>query len=108
MVGNGNEGAAQLKGKIALRVLHRVTRLVRRYADGCGRSAAVHRFGQADHICLWVVMVGQIAGNTLDAHIGQSVCIQNPARRVRTGDAVTGGHGGIFFEGALYPCAAPD
>ena len=98
-IADGHQGGTQLNGAIPHRVLHRMARLVGGHSHRRDAVGAVHRVGQADDIAPGIVVVGQPAGDPLNAHILNAVGPQYCFRRLGAGKAPAAGHTGVTVEG---------
>ena len=96
-----DDGRADADGRVIGRVLHGVARLVRRDADGRDRRDAIHFVREADNLRLRVEVVSELAGDVLDAHVGDAVCLQDALRRLRAGQPAHAAHTGIARKRAL-------
>ena len=82
--------------------------LVRRDADGRRCRGVVDVGRQADDVRARVVMVGQLAGDALDAHAADAVCREHGARGIRAGHAAAVVDLRIAAEGRAHLNARPD
>ena len=74
---------------------------LRRDADGRDRRDAIHFVREADNLRLRVEVVGELAGDVLDAHVGDAVCLQDALRRLRAGQPARAAYTGIARKRAL-------
>ena len=78
-----------------------MARLVRRDAHGRDRRDAVDLVREADDLRLRVKVVGELAGDVLDAHIRDTVGLQDALRRLRAGQPARAAHARIARKRAL-------
>ena len=78
-VDHRHDGRAQLQGRIALVLLHGVTALVSRYADGGDAAVAQHILTEAQGVAGGIIMIRQGTGHAGDGHAAVAAAIEQIA-----------------------------
>ena len=97
-LGHRDQGRAQTDGTIAHSVLHRMPRLVGGNTHRSDGGAVIDRGGETDHIGAGIVVIRQLPGHPLNAHVIDPVLAQHRLRRLGAGEIAPVGDAGIFVE----------
>ena len=68
----------------------------------------INAVGQTNYICTRLIVVGQLAGNLFNAHIGDAIAAQDDAGSLCTGDSPARVHRGILGKRRVYVMLCPE